>query len=532
MLEDTPAAPLRNLLLAIDETLVELSDEGAGTHIRSIAVFGPDEEQDQCPGALALVIGARGRRAVRYVRAAARAGAAAVAVKTAGDDDDLFAAARNSEIVCVAVRPQTRWEQLLVLLREALDSAALTTDQNSEHGDLFALAQTVATLTAGNVTIEDAGNRVLAYSRSDGDIDELRRRSILGWEGPQQYLALLRQWGVFQKLRSSERVVHVEERPELGIRHRLAIGINAGTHHLGAIWVQEGEQPLADRAEDILLGAARVSAVHLIRRRGSSYARPQADLLAGLLDKRLSPDLGAGRLGLDPTASTIVLAFDPQGAEHDRSELELHQLEIANVVAVQAASYRREALVGRIGRRIYALIPDVPETRAESALIVLAEDIAAALERRRMPVYVGIGSPVPTLGQAPMSRSEADRVLDALARQPSRTVAQFADLRAEVLLNAILELFEENPELRDPGIAALTEHDETHGTQLVKSLRTYLNVLGDFTAAADRLHVHTNTVRNRVRRATTVGALELADPHERLCCHLELLLADRIRPNP
>src|SRR4051812_26879254 len=50
--------------------------------------------------------------------------------------------------------------------------------------DLYGIAQTLATLTRGMVSIEDDRSRVLAYSASDDTADELRRLSILGREGP------------------------------------------------------------------------------------------------------------------------------------------------------------------------------------------------------------------------------------------------------------------------------------------------------------------------------------------------------------
>ncbi|KAA9161657.1 PucR family transcriptional regulator [Amycolatopsis acidicola] len=513
---------LRQLLLAVGEPLLNPGAGSLDVPVRGVAILDPDDELAACPDELVLVIGARGREAVRYVRVAARAGASAVAVK--GKPDALRATAEDAGIALLTVRPDVRWDHLQTLVREVLDSAAVESD--AEKGDLFSLAQTVAVLTGGSVSIEDAGNRVLAYSRSDDDIDELRRLSILGWEGPEQYLALLREWGVFGRLRAGEDVVLVEERPELGIRRRLAVGIRAGAQHLGAIWVQEGKQPFAGQAERALLGAARMAAVHLLRRRGSPL-RSHDDLVTGLLEGKVSADLVAGQLGLDPTAPAIVLAVAPREIEHDQSEHELHRLEIGNVVSVHATSYRRGALVGTIGSRVYAVLPEVPQQQAEPALKALAEHVVEVLGRAGVRAQAGIGSPVPTLGEVVASRSEADRVLATMARTPGRDMATIADLRAEVFLGETLALLEANPDLRDPAVAVLLAHDEENGTELVPSLLAYLDALGDVRAAAAELHVHQNTLRHRIRRATAVSGLALEDPRERLACHLQLLLVCR-----
>lgn len=120
-------------------------------------------------------------------------------------------------------------------------------------------------------------------------------------------------------------------------------------------------------------------------------------------------------------------------------------------------------------------------------------------------------------------------MLDAMARTPDLDVATITELRAEVLLGETLALLRDRPDRRDPAITALTEHDRVHGTDRVRSLLTYLDVMGDVRAAAGQLHVHPNTLRHRVRRAAQIGDIALDDLRERLSCHLQLLLTMRNR---
>jgi hypothetical protein len=529
MSEKVRGVTIRQLLAAVGSPLMELVAGGSDAAIRGLAILDPDDELGSYAGELVLIIGVRGREAIRYVRAAARKGAAAAAVKASPDAPvaELRAAAEEAGIALLVVRPQVRWDQLESLAREVVDGAALAAHVRVDE-DLFALAQSVAVLTAGSVSIEDADNRVLAYSRSDDDIDELRRRTILGWQGPESYMALLREWGVFQRLRAGEGVVHIDERPELGIRRRLAAGVRAGRQHLGTIWVQEGAQPFTEQAETVLLGAARVAAVHLLRRRGSSGVRAPEELVAGLLDGQVSVDLVAEQLGLNPATSAIVVAFAARPTERDQDEYELRRVELSNVVSVHVASYRRGALVGTVASRVYAVLPDVSPVAIEPALVGVAERVVAVLRRRAgIRVQVGIGSPVRTLADVVTSRSEADRVLAALARTPARDVGTIANLRAEVLLSEALSLLEANPQLRNPAVEALVEYDAGHGSELAPSLLAYLDAMGDVRAAASALHVHPNTLRHRIRRARVVSGIELANPAERLICHLQLLLAGR-----
>jgi DNA-binding PucR family transcriptional regulator len=519
---------LRRLLAAIGEPLVEVAAAPAGLDVSltGLAIVDPDDEPDRYPGQLVLVIGVRGRAATAALRAAARRGAAAVAVKAGGPDHLLRAAATDAGAALLLVRPDVRWERLESLARDVLHEGGAAGDDGS--GDLYSLAQTVALLTRGVVSIEDTASRVLAYSRSDADaaqIDEMRRLSILGRQGPADYLRRLREWGVFDRLRDSEDVVQLDEHVELGIRRRLAIGIHAGRRQLGTIWVQEGAEPFAERAAEVLVGAARVAAGHLVRRRSQQApgGRWERDLMVGLLDGRASPDLVAGTFGLNEDAGALVVAFAVR--DGDAAAQELVVAELVEVVSVHAAAHRRAALCAAVEGRVYAVLPEVHGT--DGALTLCTEVVAAARRRSGIRVQAGIGSPAAELAGVPGSRREADRVLDAMGE--SQDVAVFGEIRAEVLLTQTLGLLAANPDLRDPGVARLVAYDREHRTDLVGSVVAWLDAMGDVRTAAERLTVHPNTLRYRVRRATAIAGLRLDDPRARLVHHLQLLAAGRDR---
>jgi DNA-binding PucR family transcriptional regulator len=156
------------------------------------------------------------------------------------------------------------------------------------------------------------------------------------------------------------------------------------------------------------------------------------------------------------------------------------------------------------------------------------EVVAATRGRGDIRIQAGIGSPAAQLAGVPGSRREADRVLDAMSE--SRDVAVFGEIRAEVLLTQTLGLLAANPDLRDPGVSRLVEYDREHRTDLVGSVVAWLDAMGDVRAAAERLTVHPNTLRYRVRRATAIAGLRLDDPRARLVHHLQLLAAGRDRP--
>src|SRR5699024_8618340 len=137
----------------------------------------------------------------RLVRTLAEMGATAVAVKVGGPGEEapppppggrdrspggeelraLRTEAEEAGLALLAVRSEVRWDQLQSVCRNIIDNARLASadDLTESSGDLFSMAQTIARLTGGLVSIEDPASRVLAYS-SGAEVDELRRLSVLG----------------------------------------------------------------------------------------------------------------------------------------------------------------------------------------------------------------------------------------------------------------------------------------------------------------------------------------------------------------
>ncbi|MGK4580602.1 PucR family transcriptional regulator [Kitasatospora sp. HPMI-4] len=530
-----PGLPLRQLLMSLGEPLVELQAAPAGLDVavRDVAILDPEDPATAASGELVLAIGARGRAALPALRAAGRAGAAAVAVKldAPGQAAPLREAATEAGVALLSVRRETRWEHLDSLARAII--AGPNAPEAPEHsvGDLFSLAQTVSVLTGGIVSIEDTSSRVLAYSRSsDSDeVDDLRRLSILGWQGPEPYLSKLREWGVFQHLRSSDSVIAVDPHPELGLRRRLAIGIRAGAQPLGTIWVQEGARPLAPLAEQALVGAARVAAAQLVRRRRelSADVRLTQTLLIGLLEGSTGPQSLATHLGLELRRPATVLAY-AAGPRGEGRSLDLAMGEVTGLISVHTASRHRSALLAPIDSRVYVLLPELPAGLPMATVRSWAQEVvAAAGEHLGIRLRAAIGSTVDGLAAVPESRAQADRILDAMGRGGvDLDVAALIDVQAEVLVSEVLALLQDRQGLRDPRLLALTEYDRRHGTRLAESVLAWLDAFGEVRVAADSLHIHPNTLRYRVRRAEQLTGIDLAQPQQRLLAMLQLRLPE------
>jgi len=522
---------LGQLLLALDATLVSLVDapRGLDLPVGSAALIDSDDVKLGLAAAAGsadvfFLLGVADDEALRWITKQARE-RVPVAIFAKGPSAALVATAVAAGSAVVAVEPRARWERLYQLVNHVLEHHGDRGDPVDDSGtDLFGLAQSLADRVHGMVSIENAQSHVLAYSASNDEADELRRLSILGRAGPPEHLEWIGQWGIFDALRSSGEVVRVAERPELGLRPRLAIGIHqppAGPRRppvfSGAIWVQQGSQPLAEDADEILRGAAVLAARIMARlaARPSTHARRVQQLL-GLTDGEPADVPAIAReLGLAAEGAAALIGWDTPdtGARHPR---------LADVLALSASAFRRDAQVASRGTRIYVLLPQTAPTRSVTSWVRGA--IGALRTELAVELRAAIAAPIAGLAEVAVARTEVDRVLDSAERHPILgQVTTLAEARTTVLLDEIVTLVGADQRLVDPRIRDLRSQDPL----LVKTLRAYLDSFGDVGAAARALQVHPNTVRYRVRRIEKLLGTSLSDPDVRLLFSLGLRVTER-----
>ncbi|MFE3544710.1 PucR family transcriptional regulator [Nocardia sp. NPDC059177] len=560
------ATTLGELLAALDQTVATLlyAPAGEGVALRSVALGEPADLADiagALPGVY-LLVGADAEATVRWLRAVGTREWAlrprVLMTKSAADSPAVRAAARDADIALVHLHRHARWEQVFPLVRRMLARSPGQRAAAGEHDllapdtDLFGLAQVVARETGGMVSIEDPHSHVLAYSASDSAADRLRIQSILGREGPADYLRILRSWGVFDRVRRSDDVVDVPEHPELEMRRRLVVGIRrgtgAGTRMLGTIWLQQGAEPLRPDAAQVLRGASAVAARIIARRQGapSTEALLVRRLFGAHGDGVDVPSVAAALdLPIDGPAAVIGFAElgDVPGAQIGSADRGVGRVDAAGraraaaeirdagadtatasgvasgLIRLYASAFREDSVTEVIGDRVYVLLPAYHSVAGVGSWV---RELLAQLEQARgLVLRAAVAAPVAGLAAVASARGEVDRVLDSPAG-PDARVSTLAEALTAVLLAEIVELVRARPHLHDPRLAALDDYDRAHGAELRHSVQAYLRAHGEVSVAAAALRVHPNTLRYRLRRVEAVLGIALSDPADRLLLELQL----------
>ncbi|MET9529882.1 helix-turn-helix domain-containing protein [Streptomyces sp. NPDC006649] len=508
----------------------ELIDEVGG-----VVIHDPGDEVAYPQRAIVLGVGVYGTDAIaRLMHDLGEHRVAALVVRGPVErDETLAAASAASGVVLITLTQGASWSQLTELLRTLLTEGDVG-DAGAESlggvpsGDLFALANAVATLLDAPITIEDRRQRILAFSGRQDEADQSRVATILARQVPEGYLRILESRGVFSELYRSDRPVHIApatiDEGETAIP-RVAVAVRAGDEFLGSVWAAI-EEPLTPDREQAFQDAAKLVALHLLRYRAGADAqnRLRADLVSTVLEGGVGAGDALDRLGL-VNEPTVVMAMGLTGRRGDHAQLAAERQRLTSALGIHLNAVQPRSALALLGDVAYAVVPVPADPAAgrERAVQIAANFMERA--GKRAQVAIGVGSVATDSSALGRSRTRADRALRVLmSDRTSRRVASIGDVYIDALLLDLRDLAAmQGDELLSP-VARLVDYDTKHRSHLIETLRAWLDAFGDIVDASASVFVHPNTFRYRIRRVAEVAQIDLQDSSVRFALMLQLRL--------
>lgn len=480
------------------------------TELRSVVMHEATGDRTVV-GDVLLGIGARSvKEAVRWA-----ASARAVVVLIRGGDDDTAFGGVDEGVAVMVVDPAVSWSELAGVIY-GLVLEGRETESGRGPTDLFALADSLAEAAGGAVTIEDRLSRVLAYSKLQQHADPARVATIVGRQAPEQLRVFFDARGVFAHLIASDDPLFVAEDAEMGLTGRMVVAVRSGRELMGSVWVA-CLSPLRGAALTALADGARTVALHLLRSRASADLERQveSELVLRLLEGSADAATSASRLGLPHSPSRVIAVQAFIAAERDAALL------LAFERATTGFGWSRPGRSALAGNTVYTLLPG---EQAETARQWVS-GLRAALPDG-VTMVAGI-SGAALLADLPAARHEADECL-ALheSSRPGAMPAAYDESWDDILLQRLRTAARSGRSPDRGPVAELRRHDNAHATEYVVTLRAWLEAQGDPTAAGERLGVHENTVRYRLRKMAEVANLQLDDAKKRLAMMIELAATD------
>ncbi|MEV5987914.1 GAF domain-containing protein [Streptomyces sp. NPDC052051] len=302
--------------------------------------------------------------------------------------------------------------------------------------------------------------------------------------------------------------------------------VTAGGELLGALALR-GHPELDPVDQRTLERAAMVTSLLLLARRSAAEAeqRVRGELLDDLLDARdrdprvLRQRAALLRADLDATHVVLAAHLDGAAADADQATAARHRLWSA---ASHLAATRQGLAAARNGGTVLLLPLDPGDTATDLARRT-ARQLGTAV---RDQVTVGASAPVADLAGRPdavaAAYAEGRRCLDAL-----RLLGRSGDGAAAEdfgFLGLLLAGERDIAGYVQRTLGQVIAYDERRGTDLVRTLDAYFASGMSPARTKDHLHVHVNTVAQRLER---VGRL-LGDDWQSPARALEIQLALRL----
>ncbi|MEU9885879.1 helix-turn-helix domain-containing protein [Sphaerisporangium sp. NPDC051011] len=344
--------------------------------------------------------------------------------------------------------------------------------------DLQEIVDEIARVLDAPATLEDRSLQMRAYAAQSGDIDTVRRDSILRRRATDEVRAYFEGYGIT----SAAGPVRIPADEGLGVLARVCVPLRHRGVTYGYLWLLDAGALGDERLAQVVPMVDRAAAV-LARE-----ARSRQDLGERLRDLlSADPELrAAARLDLAGPVAAIAVQSAPGGVVPLWT---LPRGVLADpgdpLTAVLAPAAQAEAVASRV-LGMYGTAAGIGGVR---------EDPGEAWRSwREATLALRVAQRVPRF--APVARWDGLGVHRLLARLPG---AELADLAAEA--------------------AALDG-------ELARTVETYLDRGGHVGETAARLGVHRQTLYYRLAKAERVTGLDLADGEDRLVLHLGLKAAE------
>lgn len=419
------------------------------------------------------------------------------------------------------VRPFGREETVLLVSLAAhaaiaIDNARLLNETQAALSELEAASELLQTHTTSVERAAYAHDRLAGLVLRGGGVEDVASevREVLGGE----VVVLDPDRGVLASTNSDVRLTHDDEetvRQAMTTNRTVdaegvcATPVVAGSDQLG-ILVLRRKDPLDDADRRILERAALVTALLLLFRR--TVAEAESRVRGELLEDLLS---GADR---DPQALKERARL--LGADLDRP----HAVVVAQVEGdrgrtAQAAAHLAAVHHGFSALHAGHLVLVLPYQDATAAAQLVSENVGHALGR---PLTAGAAGPASGPHAIVAAHAEAKRCLDTLlALGRTGEVAEAGDLGFVGLL--LGDRHDVEPFVRSI-LGAVLEYDADRGTQLAGTLEAYFHNGGNLARTKVDLHVHVNTVTQRLERITRLLGDGWQEPERQLEVQLALRL--------
>ncbi len=401
-------------------------------------------------------------------------------------------------------------------------------------GTLESFVDRVSEVLQCPVTLEDAHHHLLAYSRHNNHTDSARIETIMRRRVPEKVIYRLWKDGIIPKLLKTKEPLLIKERAEIGLGARVAISIWRGEEVLGFIWVLEVNRKLNADSLKLLKKAASVAQSLLLQRqrKKNNIKEDSQELFWKMLtghklnEQKIMDTAMELKISLPTNFTVAVFRFTDHISEQleqkvtyffktsEKVYVPFYTIEGKDIIVLAGANTQSEQL----------------EDTHSAQLKVYKEFIL--MLQKNMSEHVGVfdlntgfGGIYNSYQCVAKSYQEAKAVLEVHVKfaEDTKEIFGYQELGVYQFLDILLNERSQNG-LDNIMIKKLTEYDLQYNTQLIETLKTYLEENENSVQAAEKLHIHVNTLSYRLKRIAEITGMDLSKPNQKFMIYLDLKL--------
>lgn len=274
---------------------------------------------------------------------------------------------------------------------------------------------------------------------------------------------------------------------------------------VGAVWVLGSDQPDAAVIEAI------ASTVEAFRARDLSS--PDREVRDQVIARLLEGHNVAALDVISTTRPQIVVAISRPG-HTSRTQWR----ELANALSIRLGDAEGRVHWPAEQRVGYALVPAAKIARLSSIAETVSVEAGTSLA-------LGSSAAITSGLHFAEARQAAELALHVASRSEQTSHASITDpaVFAQAVLSTATTALRETGADNLPPVIALMEHDALRGSDLINTMRLWLDRSCDGVGVAHELGIHPNTMRYRIRRAGEIAGIDLESTEQKTALHLCLL---------
>ncbi|MEH6941473.1 PucR family transcriptional regulator [Bacillus sp. JJ722] len=392
------------------------------------------------------------------------------------------------------------------------------------HGDLVEFADRISNVLGCPITIEDANHRVLAYSIHDDLSDPVRITTIMNRRVPEKIINSLWKEGVIPSLLKDDSPIIIPSMSELGFGRRAAVSIRKNQEVIGFIWVLEINKTFSKDDLHFLKLAAKEGKNQLLQAFGKKKRNQEShqellwQLLTGHFDTEVEIKSICSENAISLPASYSIIVFTFPNTIDATIERNISYT-LGTTQKIKISLYTTDQ------QRLIIVASPSNQNDFTQSLTDFIESFLSQMKVRFeiTNIYGACGPTYSTYTQAKACYQEALYTLSLQQAFPNKIkhLFNYATLGIYQYVQTIYHSRTTN--IYKQSIEQLRDYDHKNHSNLVDTLKTYLEQDANPYDTAIELHLHVNTIHYRLKRISSIAKINLKDPLQKMALYLEFI---------